>query len=398
MNKILLTIIAAFILSLSVSAQSGAGRLKGFVNNSIKNDSITIDATVELRAIENWARNNSVDSVQTKDGYYDIEVSFGYYLLTISAKGYETYQTKVYIPSSSTLNWGTILEKSETKSDNCISGNCINGKGKIVYTDGNIYEGDFVNGKKEGQGTFTVKNGQVYVGQFANEKYSGKGKMTFPDGESYDGDWVDEKMTGTGIFTFNDGKVYVGQFSNDRRQGKGKLTYANGGVFEGNWVNDKIEGQGTFTHKNGDYYTGEWKNNKPDGFGKEYVKATNLMLEVTRRDGVLVNSTAVKQCVSGDCNTGFGKTVFPDGTIYEGNRVNAKLNGKGKMLLSNGDIYEGDFVNDQFEGQGTYTYKNGDYYIGEWKNGDRNGYGKFYKKATKTVRKGIWKDDVFVGK
>jgi hypothetical protein len=113
MKNILLAIIATFILSVSISAQSGAGRLKGFVNNSIKNDGITIDATVELRAIENNSKTKSVHTVQTKDGYYDIEVSFGYYLLTISAKGYETYQTKVLIPSSSTLEWGTLLEKSK---------------------------------------------------------------------------------------------------------------------------------------------------------------------------------------------------------------------------------------------------------------------------------------------
>jgi hypothetical protein len=115
MKNILLAIIATFILSVSISAQSGAGRLKGFVNNSISNDGITIDATVELRAIENWAKTKSVDTIETKGGYYEIQVSFGWYLLTISAKGYETYQTKVYIPSSSTLEWGTLLEKSKPK-------------------------------------------------------------------------------------------------------------------------------------------------------------------------------------------------------------------------------------------------------------------------------------------
>jgi hypothetical protein len=114
MKNILLTIIATFILSLSIPAQSGSAILKGFVASGIKNGS-AIDAKVELRAIENWAKTKSVDTVQTKDGYYVLEVSFGWYLLTISAKGYETYQTKVYIPSSSTLEWGTLLEKSKPK-------------------------------------------------------------------------------------------------------------------------------------------------------------------------------------------------------------------------------------------------------------------------------------------
>ncbi len=265
MNKILLTIIATFILSLSVSAQSGSGRLKGFVNNSIKNDSITIDAKVELRAIENNSKTKSVDTVQTKNGYYEFEVSFGYYLLTISAKGYATYQTKVYIPSSSTLNWGTILEKSEPKVDGCVSGNCDNGRGKIVYTDGFIYEGDFVNGKAEGQGTLTSTTGIVYVGQFTNEKYNGKGKITFPDGESYEGDWVYDEQTG-----------------------KGKTMYSNGDMYEGDFVDSKKDGRGTYTFRNGNYYTGEWKNNLKNGYGKEYTKAT-----ATTREGIWKNDVFV---------------------------------------------------------------------------------------------------------
>lgn len=102
------------MLSFSVSAQSGTGTLKGFVASGIKSGS-AIDAVVELRAIQNWAETDQVETAQTKGGYYEIQVSFGYYLLTISAEGYETYQTKVLIPSSSTLNWGTILEKSKPK-------------------------------------------------------------------------------------------------------------------------------------------------------------------------------------------------------------------------------------------------------------------------------------------
>ncbi len=117
MKKTIIITIAFLVLSLSVSAQSGSAGLKGFIASSIKNGS-AIDATVELRAIENNSNTKSVDTVQTKNGYYDFEVSFGYYLLTISAKGYETYQTKVYIPSSSTLEWGTILEKSKPQKTN----------------------------------------------------------------------------------------------------------------------------------------------------------------------------------------------------------------------------------------------------------------------------------------
>jgi hypothetical protein len=114
MKRATLVTFALLIFGLSASAQSGLGRLKGFVTSGIRNGS-AIDAKVELRAIENGTGSKSVDTVLTKGGYYDIEVSFGYYLLTISAEGYNTYQTKVLIPSSSILEWGTILESSKPK-------------------------------------------------------------------------------------------------------------------------------------------------------------------------------------------------------------------------------------------------------------------------------------------
>lgn len=110
MKKIILTIIFCIILTSQTSAQSGLGLLEGFVADNIKNNS-AIEANVELKSIRNNSKTNITQSVKTKKGYYSIEVSFGYYLLTISAEGYETYQTKVYIPSSSPLKWGTILEK-----------------------------------------------------------------------------------------------------------------------------------------------------------------------------------------------------------------------------------------------------------------------------------------------
>ena len=128
------------------------------------------------------------------------------------------------------------VESEKTAAANeCVSGNCVNGKGKMVYTNGNSYEGNFVNGKKEGQGTFTYKHGTVYVGRFANDKFNGKGKFIYNGGEIYDG----------------------------------------------NFVNGEKEGQGTHTYSSGSYFTGEFKDGKQNGYGKEYDKATN-----TTREGI----------------------------------------------------------------------------------------------------------------
>ena len=68
------------------------------------------------------------------------------------------------------------IASTPTTSNGCVSGNCVNGKGKMVYTNGDIYEGDFVNGNSEGQGVYTAKNGDYYTGEWKYAKKDGYGK------------------------------------------------------------------------------------------------------------------------------------------------------------------------------------------------------------------------------
>ena len=64
------------------------------------------------------------------------------------------------------------------------------GKGKIYYKNGDIkYDGDFVNGKYEGNGKYICENGNYYVGQWLNGNKHGKGKVYYKNGDiKYDGD------------------------------------------------------------------------------------------------------------------------------------------------------------------------------------------------------------------
>ena len=43
--------------------------------------------------------------------------------------------------------------------------------------------------------------------------------MTFEDGASYDGDWVEGKFEGLGTYRCADGRVYVGEFKNNKQHG-----------------------------------------------------------------------------------------------------------------------------------------------------------------------------------
>ncbi|XP_070533586.1 MORN repeat-containing protein 1-like isoform X2 [Ptychodera flava] len=45
---------------------------------------------------------------------------------------------------------------------------------------------------------------------------------------------------------------------------------------------------------------------------------------------------------------GLGQHTTADGTLYEGNWENDRMNGQGKLYHPSGAVYEGDFVNNMF--------------------------------------------------
>ena len=67
--------------------------------------------------------------------------------------------------------------------------------------------------------------------------------MLYNDGDKYEGEFKDDKKDGKGIYYFNsqswNGAIYVGDFKNDNREGKGIFYYKNGDRYEGEYNNDK---------------------------------------------------------------------------------------------------------------------------------------------------------------
>ncbi|HAX83597.1 MAG TPA: hypothetical protein DCY15_03700, partial [Ruminococcaceae bacterium] len=88
--------------------------------------------------------------------------------------------------------------------------------------------------------------------------YTGKGKYTFTDGEIYKGDFVDGKRTGRGKLEFSNGDIYEGDFVDGKCVGKGKYIWANGNVYEGNYLDNNFNGKGKLIWKNGDIYEGDF--------------------------------------------------------------------------------------------------------------------------------------------
>ena len=149
-------------------------------------------------------------------------------------------------------------ESSEQKEKQAISGAAkdqneqpqsdINFK-RVEYDGGDVYEGEILNGKRHGHGTYTWAYGDTYEGDWKDGKRCGRGKLIQygkvpATGEtyvkrSYDGEWLDSKEHGHGICVegdfgmYKNDKVYEGEWVNGKRQGRfvWYLTNSNGGRY-----------------------------------------------------------------------------------------------------------------------------------------------------------------------
>lgn len=66
-------------------------------------------------------------------------------------------------------------------------------KGKMEWSNGNWYFGDFQNGEMHGRGTMYYRNGKKYIGPFVNGMRHGNGIETAADGSKRQGEWKDDK-------------------------------------------------------------------------------------------------------------------------------------------------------------------------------------------------------------
>ena len=77
----------------------------------------------------------------------------------------------------------------------CISGDCENGQGTYIWTNGDKYVGEWKDGKRNGQGTYTWGSGEwegeKYVGEFKGNKQNGDGVYFDAFGKVSQGLWKD---------------------------------------------------------------------------------------------------------------------------------------------------------------------------------------------------------------
>lgn len=134
------------------------------------------------------------------------------------------------------------------------------------------YRGEWEEGWINGYGKMVFSNKDLYVGRFVENKFYGDGAYLFSNGNKYDGEFVDGKFNGLGSFYFANGDSYIGEFKEGEICGDGTLTIYEKGKpisITANWPGNNIfPAKGSILFSNGDIYEGELVNGIPTRNGK----------------------------------------------------------------------------------------------------------------------------------
>lgn len=261
---------------------------------------------------------------------------------------------------------------------------------EIKYDSGNVYKGNFKDGKREGHGVFYSIFGNVYDGEWSQNVFSGRGTLMYSMGDKCEGEFKHWQLNGMGTIFYGknssrNGDRFVGHFRNDTMSGYGVYYYANGGRYEGNYENDKRNGKGTMWYKDSSKYEGNFKDDLRSGEGTLYSKSGSKYTGGWKKN----------------LRNGYGTIYFVNGSKFEGNFIEDNMEGEGtfyssggdkfsgafkanvpngKVLVSfaNGDKYEGEVKDGLKDGKGTYTYVDGSVYEGQFEQGEMDGYGEYY--------------------
>ena len=190
-----------------------------------------------------------------------------------SMKSQKEVVTKHALPDGARYTGEVVmLRKQQRSSKKWVDEFVPQGKGKILWPNGDKYKGQFRDGVPNGQGEKTFSGDKsVLQCTFVNGYAQGNGKLIKPGdlGYTYEGTFFADKQDGEGEEKSNSGLTYYkGQYKNGKRGPKGLMKFGEGNVYEGEFKDNNIHGKGRLINEvRMICYDGEWKHNKMHGYG-----------------------------------------------------------------------------------------------------------------------------------
>ena len=229
-----------------------------------------------------------------------------------------------------TQNGGTTKYEGDFKNGK------FNGNGKYYQNDELIYDGDWKDGRMDGKGEYYQDGKLFYAGDMKDDRRTGNGKMYQNDELIYNGDWKDDRMDGRGK-CYQDGELlYDGDWIDGRRTGNGKM-YQNGRLYYKGEIIDGIEnGIGTYYHENGTEYNVIWIDGKTGEniYNPNDIKGSKL----DKCEIPLINNFGNNYLINITVNGIKKQYVYDPGASYF--TINSEME---KNLISQGKIKNGDY-------------------------------------------------------
>lgn len=189
-------------------------------------------------------------------------------------------ERKITVPSASIAYQTSVLPMSHKDQiekpalenyDEVYVGEYVHGKrhgnGKVTYKNGDIFIGEFYEGKKQGPGDLILANSKIqFSGLWYNDQKHGPGKIKSPNAE-IEAKWEKDILNENDLkLTYDSGYVYQGETRNGMRHGNGKMTYE-GAEYFGIWYEDKREKHGYIKYKDHYFFEGHFHNDSTNGSG-----------------------------------------------------------------------------------------------------------------------------------
>lgn len=267
-------------------------------------------------------------------------------------------------------------------SAQCLQGDCQNGRGTLLLSNGAVYTGQFQQQLPHGTGVCDYPDGSRYSGQWTNGQQHGQGTIIYPNGTARTGRWVKgSPISSEGQLISNyqakreaqqavTTTPQTGCLAGDCQNGRGIMVYLDGSRYEGDFRFGQPDGKGIFYYPNGDRYNGAFQSGFPHGEGTLHKKDGTHQQGNWREGNYMGNHQQLsKGCVSGDCQNGNGTYIFQAGDRYVGTFQNGLPHGKGTVSYTNGERYEGEMARAKFNGYGTLFLADGTAVSGFWKDG-----------------------------
>jgi hypothetical protein len=198
---------------------------------------------------------------------------------------------------------------------------------------GGVYEGEFVNGMRQGHGSYYIKKSRTCNGN-DDENHDNENDVEV---YRFKGQWNANQKQGEGEEIIHRIESYKGQFHVNMRHGYGSLTFLN-----------KVEQ----TINQGDHNSNSVED---DEKSKPNLAEVIVKAEGQWRAGKPLNGI-------------HGWTIiYANGDVYTGFGSDFKPKGYGVKRFANKDIYSGQWENGKRNGEGIFISANGkEEYIGEW--------------------------------